>query len=239
MPTDNMMTLKQQVVNQFDPNDKRCLEGKTILPSMVGEYVHYMIRFENLGTASAVNIVVKDEIDTTKFDMSTFVPLGGSHDYYVRTVGDGNTVEFIHKDIFLDFNDATNDGYVLFKIKTLPTLNEGDIFSNDAEIYFDFNAPIVTNDFVTSVNATASIGSNEDVTVKVYPNPTNGVVNISASSGIKAVAVIDLQGRLLSRTDFISSDLTQNVDLSATGSGVYFLKVESLKGTSVQKVVVE
>ncbi len=124
------------------------------------------------------------------------------------------------------------------KLKRCPHLIEGDIFSNDAEIYFDFNAPIVTNDFVTSVNATASIGSNEDVTVKVYPNPTNGVVNISASSGIKAVAVIDLQGRLLSRTDFISSDLTQNVDLSATGSGVYFLKVESLKGTSVQKVVV-
>ncbi len=239
MPADNTMTLLQTVVNSFDPNDKTCLEGKQISEFQVGEYVHYMIRFENLGTASAVNIVVKDQIDTTKFDMSTFVPLGGSHDYYVRTVGDGNTVEFIHENIFLDFNDAANDGYVLFKIKTLPTLVDGDTFSNDAEIFFDFNAPIVTNNETTTVNNILSNQEVEDRTVKLYPNPTNGVVNISASGGIKAVAVIDLQGRLLSRTDFISRDLTQTVDLSANGSGVYFLKVESVKGTSVQKVVVE
>jgi hypothetical protein len=233
------MTLEQEVVNSFDPNDKRCLEGKTILPSMVGEYVHYMIRFENTGTASAVNIVVKDEIDTTRFDMSTFVPLGGSYDYYVRTVGDGNTVEFIHEDIFLDFDDATNDGYVLFKIKTLPTLIEGDTFSNDAEIFFDFNAPIITNDFLTTVNTTASIGSVEDISIKVYPNPTNGLINLTAFSGIKSVSVIDLQGRLLSKIEYISSDLNQNLDLSGNGSGVYFLKVESDAGFSVKKVVVE
>jgi hypothetical protein len=239
MPLDNTMTLQQEVVNSFDPNDKRCLEGKTILPSMVGEYVHYMIRFENTGTASAVNIVVKDEIDTTRFDMSTFVPLGGSHDYYVRTVGDGNTVEFIHENIFLDFDDATNDGFVLFKIKTLPTLVEGDTFSNDAEIFFDFNAPIVTNNETTTVNSTASIGSVEDVSIKVYPNPSNGIVNLSASSSIESVTVIDVQGRQLSRTNFVSRDLVQNIDLSGNGSGIYFLKVQSEVGVSVFKVVVE
>jgi hypothetical protein len=70
-PADNTMVLNQTVVNSFDPNDKTCLEGKTIEPSMVGEYVHYLIRFENTGTASAIHVVVKDAIDLTKFDIAT------------------------------------------------------------------------------------------------------------------------------------------------------------------------
>ncbi|MEP6430309.1 MAG: hypothetical protein ABJ033_05920, partial [Nonlabens ulvanivorans] len=97
MPADNVMVFDQTVVNSYDPNDKTCLEGETIDPADVGEYVHYMIRFENTGTASAVNIVVKDEIDLTQFDISTLIPLGGSHDYYTR-IREGNVVEFIHED---------------------------------------------------------------------------------------------------------------------------------------------
>jgi len=77
-PTDNTFTLNQTVVNSFDPNDKTCLEGATIPPSAVGKYVHYMIRFENKGTAEAQNVVVKDMIDTSKFDISSLVVTQGS-----------------------------------------------------------------------------------------------------------------------------------------------------------------
>ncbi|RXR28525.1 T9SS C-terminal target domain-containing protein, partial [Flavobacterium piscinae] len=55
-PTDNTFTLNQTVVNSYDPNDKTCLEGNTISPEMVGEYVHYIIRFENTGTFAAENV---------------------------------------------------------------------------------------------------------------------------------------------------------------------------------------
>ncbi len=83
-PTDNSFSLNQTVVNSFDPNDKTCLEGNTITPEMVGKEVHYMIRFENTGTANAENIVVKDMIDTAKFDITSLVPLDGSHPFITR-----------------------------------------------------------------------------------------------------------------------------------------------------------
>ena len=35
-PNDNIVALNQTVVNSYDPNDKTCLEGTTITPSMVG-----------------------------------------------------------------------------------------------------------------------------------------------------------------------------------------------------------
>ena len=49
-PIDNTFTLNQTVVGSYDPNDKTCLEGNKIKPELIGQYVHYMIRFENTGT---------------------------------------------------------------------------------------------------------------------------------------------------------------------------------------------
>ena len=65
-PNDNTAVLNQVTINGLDPNDKTCSEGTTVSPSTVGQYVHYVIRFENTGTANAQNIVVKDMIDTAK-----------------------------------------------------------------------------------------------------------------------------------------------------------------------------
>jgi hypothetical protein len=81
-------------------------------------------------------------IDLAKFDIATLVPLKSSHDFFTRI--NGNKVEFIFENINLDFNDATNDGYVVFKIKTKPTLVVGNTFTNNANIYFDYNFPITT-----------------------------------------------------------------------------------------------
>ena len=77
-PIDNTSNLIQTLVNSLDPNDKTCTEGATISPAKVGQYVHYTIRFQNDGTANAQNIVIKDIIDTTKFNISSLVPLNGS-----------------------------------------------------------------------------------------------------------------------------------------------------------------
>lgn len=238
MPADNTMIFDQTVVNSYDPNDKTCLEGETIEPTVVGEYVHYMIRFENTGTASAVNIVVKDEIDLSQFDITTLIPLGGSHDYYTR-VRDGNVVEFIHENINLDFNDATNDGHVLFKIKTLNTLTEGDSFDNTAEIYFDFNFPIITNTETVTVMTTASIGETTDDSISVYPNPAKDFITVSSVNNLKSATLIDVNGRILSQTNFTGNTMEQRISLENLTSGVYFVTIQSNLGQKVEKVIVE
>ena len=50
IPIDNIFNLTQTVVNSYDPNDKTCLQGKTVSSEVIGEYVHYLIRFENTGS---------------------------------------------------------------------------------------------------------------------------------------------------------------------------------------------
>lgn len=229
-PIDNVIPLQQIVVNSFDPNDKTCLEGTSITPDMIGKYVHYMIRFENTGTFPAENIVVKDMIDATKFDVASLIPLNASHDYTTRITG--NKVEFIFENINLPFEDATNDGYIVFKIKTLPTLALGDSFSNSASIYFDYNFPIVTDPAVTTFATLATQDFVFNNYLTVYPNPTNDVLNLTAKQAIelKSMSVYNVVGQLVLSVP--NAKGVSTIDVSNLTVGTYFLKVVSDKGTS-------
>src|SRR5690606_15190224 len=211
---DNTFTLNQTVVNSYDPNDKTCLEGNTITPDLIGEYVHYLIRCENTGTAEAVNVVIKDIIDTTKFDINSLIITDSSHSMETRI--NSNIVEFIFENINLPFDDANNDGYVAFKIKTLPTLAVGDVFENDAEIYFDYNSPIITNKFQTNIENTLGLnklgGFNH--ILKIYPNPAENHVLIESQEPIKSLSIYDISGRLITINSYLKSKLSIDISIN-------------------------
>jgi len=234
-PTDNTFTLDQTVVGSYDPNDKTCLEGTTITPSEVGKYVHYIIRFENTGTFPAENIVVKDLINLAKYDIATLVPLNSSHDFYTRI--NGNKVEFIFENINLDFNDATNDGYVAFKIKTKPTLVVGNTFSNNANIYFDYNFPITTNTYTTTVAALSTQDFDFGTYFTLYPNPAKDVLNIQTKQDlpINSIEIYNQLGQIvLAVTNTITS-----IDVTDLASGTYFVKINTEKGSTNAKFMKE
>ena len=232
---DNISALKQIVVGSYDPNDKTCLQGETITPSEVGKYVHYLIRFENTGTYPAENIVVKDMIDLDKFDIATLVPLKSSHDFFTRI--NGNKVEFIFENINLDFNDATNDGYVLFKIKTKPTLVLGNTFSNNANIYFDYNFPIATNTYTTTVAALSTQDFDFGNYFTLYPNPAKDVLNIQTKQDV-AVNSIEIYNQLGQIVMAITNALN-TIDVADLASGAYFVKINTEKGSANAKFVKE
>ena len=235
-PNDNTFVLNQTVVNSYDPNDKTCLEGLSISPSMVGDYVHYLIRFENTGTYPAENIVVKDDIDITKFDISTLVPLSSSHNFVTR-ITNTNRVEFIFENINLPFDDANNDGYVAFKIKTKPTLVVGDTFSNTANIYFDYNFPITTNTYVTTVQTLGHQDFEFSSVFSLSPVPTKEVLTITAKESVvmTSVSIYNTLGQLVQ----VHTNPNESIDISGLSSGNYFIKVISDKGSSTGKFIKE
>ena len=230
---DNTFNLNQTVVNSYDPNDKTCLEGETIDPDMIGKYVHYMIRFENTGTFAAQNIVVKDIIDTTKFDILTLQMTDTSHSC-VTKISDNNKVEFIFENINLPFDNATNDGYVVFKIKTKPNLVIGNTISNSANIYFDYNFPIVTN----TATSTFQTPLQNDTFVfdnyfSIYPNPADNILNISSklSTEISSLSIYNVLGQLVQT----NTKPSKSIDVSDLKTGNYILKVVTAAGVSSTK----
>ena len=52
---DNTFNFDQTVIGAYDPNDIQVLEGDEIYESETDNYLHYVIRFQNVGTASAIN----------------------------------------------------------------------------------------------------------------------------------------------------------------------------------------
>lgn len=235
-PDNNVSTLRQVVVNSFDPNDKTCLAGPTIGPEQVGKFVNYMIRFENTGTAAAQRVIVTDRIDTAKFDISTLTPVNSSHPFTTR-IYDGNRVEFIFENIQLGFTDETNDGYVVFKIKTVPTLVVGDTFSNSAAIYFDFNYPIFTNDATTEVQVLGTENFDWQKSFAVFPNPMHDELTVKSLAETVAtkIEVFNTLGQLVISVVQPSSE--EIVDVSRLAAGNYFVKMHSSQGIGVAKVV--
>ncbi len=234
-PADNTFTLDQIVVGSYDPNDKTCLQGETEEVSIVGEYVHYMIRFENTGTFAAQTVRIEDIIDTSKFDISTLIPLQASHSFYTKI--NGNLVEFVFDNINLDYNAPNNGGYIAFKIKLLPTLTIGDTFSNSSNIYFDANPAIITNTYTTTIVAALANQSFSENEFTIYPNPASSILNIQSKNDleIQSVEIYNILGQIV----LAVSNNTNAIDVSSLISGTYFIKVNTENGSINTRFVKE
>lgn len=232
-PDDNNFNFQQTVVGSFDPNDITCLEGNTIPSSMVGKYLHYIINFENTGTAPATNIVVEMEINPDDLDISSLQLQNTSHSSYTKITG--NKVEFMMKDINLA---ALAHGNIALKIKSKNTLVSGDSISNKANIYFDYNYPVETNEAVTTIsNATLQTTDLvKNSTINIFPNPTKGDVNIEANSKIKSVEIYDAQGRIVQKQIGINAEKTK-LSIHNANSGMYIFKIITEKETVTKKVI--
>lgn len=226
---DNRINFKQTVVGSYDPNDKTCIEGDVVGAEVIGNYVHYLIRFENTGTFTAENIVVKDIIDYTKFDINTLTPTSSSHPF-VTKISNSTIVEFIFENIQLPFDDANNDGYVAFKIKTLPSLSIGDTFSNNANIYFDYNFPIGTNTTLTTIQNLNKPDFEFTDYVTLYPNPANSKLNFKVKKdlNISSINIYNSLGQLV----LVATNPNEFIDVSQLKTGNYFVKIISNLGFS-------
>lgn len=234
-PYDNRFELKQTVVGAYDPNDKTCLEGDTVLPEMAGAYVHYLIRFENTGNYPAENIVIIDNIDPESFDVSSLQPLHGSHPYTIYI--ENNEVQFRFENIQLaGMPSEDRHGYITFKIKLKPTLQLGDTFSNKASIYFDYNWPVITNDAITTLAIPLNNpGSSFKNNITLYPNPVKDYLNLAVGNNgiIDSAEIYNLAGQVI-----LTHTLQGNkIDTSALSNGSYFIKVQTDKGSAYGRFV--
>lgn len=231
---DNTFLYHQTVVGAFDPNDITCLEGDIVPPSQIGNYLHYFIRFENTGTAEAENIVVKTDIDPSQFDIASLQILSTSHGAYIRM--NGNRIEFIFQNIALE---SGGHGNILLKLKSNSTLKIGDSVANKANIYFDYNFPVETNNVETIFQSLRISNPILDSLLSIYPIPVSEVVNIKSNSNIniKTIELYDIQGRLL-QTQLVNSVSTE-LNLLQRANGMYFIKINTDAGTKVEKLVKE
>jgi uncharacterized repeat protein (TIGR01451 family) len=235
--TNNVYDFCYNVVNSYDPNMKE-VYPVNVLPGY-DDWFTYTIHFQNTGNAPAFNIRLRDTLDT-QLDLNTFEVLGYSHPANVGVSGNILTVRF--NNIMLP--DSTSDyegsmGYFQYRIKPFPNLPNGSQISNTAYIYFDYNAPIITNttenNFDITVSAT-NLKLNQE-TFEIYPNPSTGIFTFKDAKNIQRVEVYNLMGQEIAV--FVGDNtnkVSKQINLSNYSKGIYFAKIN---GSVVLKLVKE
>ena len=222
--TNNTATLAQTVVNSYDPNDVTCLQGNFITAAQATNYLYYVIRFQNTGTASAVNINVTNEMDNF-LDWNSIVPLAASNSYEL-SVNNSNILNFKFANINLPSSitdEPGSHGWVLYKIKPKSSFGVGNVIQNTAKIYFDYNAPIITNTYPTQISTVLATNEKRNQEISIYPNPAKDKIFIKNVKNITGIKIYDSTGKVV-RSNKTNSDL---VNVSNLPKGIYFMEIVS------------
>ncbi|CAN5535917.1 hypothetical protein BH10BAC1_BH10BAC1_03940 [soil metagenome] len=158
----------------------------------------------------------------------------------------------------------SNTGWGTFSCGLLPLTGStvaGTFASGEAAIVKSISNRMIVFGYLSDVSASSdlyetAISSLEAVTAEVpsiespsfvssiYPNPANNFVNVSITgspSGIIEISIVDLQGKVVSKT--VSDNLTLNyntkINTENIAKGLYYLNIKSAKGLVVNKLTIQ
>lgn len=208
-----------------------CLEGNTVDVSQIGKYLHYVINFTNTSTQTINDINIINEFDESKFDMSSLQILYAYHPLKMQSKNNKVKSTFLNADI----GGPGGHGGILLKIKTNDNLTSGSSVLNNANVFYDYNNPTITNNEETVFENLGVNSITKDSKVLIYPNPTNSIININSYNEIKNIEIYDISGRLIQYS--IVNNLNSIINLSERSKGIYFVKVVTTEGILVEKII--
>ncbi|MFK7807474.1 MAG: T9SS type A sorting domain-containing protein, partial [Saprospiraceae bacterium] len=224
----------QENIGSFDPNDKlaypKGYEEEHFIEANTD--IEYRIRFQNTGTDTAFLVTIIDTLSSF-LNPATVRPGASSHPYEFSMDGNG-VMKFTFNNIMLadsNTNEPASHGFVKFKISQRADNPIGTMIHNEADIYFDSNEPIRTNDAWHTIGENfITVSANEipDSYIQItnYPNPfvtqTTFEVNGEEYSDI-TLRVHDVTGRTLRQEEFDGSTL--NFQRGNLNTGLYFYEI--------------
>ena len=180
------------IVNSYDPNDKQvypqgiCTDKFTKRSDLP---LTYTIRFQNTGNAPALNVRIADSLSSLLNRRSLRV-VGSSHPMVVDTTANNNVINFRFNNINLPdsaSNPEGSQGYVIFELSEIAAHTDTSRISNKSYIYFDTNAPIITNTVKNTIVNTLPLCSptNPNPPIADCQLPTNLRTEILSSTRVK------------------------------------------------------
>ncbi len=235
-PSNNEVMACYSIVNSHDPNIKE-VYPINVAPGF-HDWLTYTIHFQNTGNAPAFNIMLKDTLDN-ELDLTTFQVTDYSHTNTTNLNGRILTVNF--QNIQLPDSSSNPEGsigFIQYRLKPKATWARPYKIKNTAYIYFDFNAPIVTNTTLNSIlDIATSIAEEKESIVSVYPNPTNGLFTIELNTKEKQnLQLFDMAGNIvLSQT---IENGKANIDANYLAAGIYNISIKGNTSVINQKLVI-
>jgi hypothetical protein len=124
---------------------------------------------------------------------------------------------------------------VKFHIKQRRDVPNGTVIKNRAAIYFDYNDPIITNETFHTIGENWAVilpnkeVANENLEVKIFPNPFSESARIEAQLSEKhnnlIFNLLDANGRVIRSENFSENAL--DFQRNSLQSGFYFYEIRS------------
>ena len=114
-----------------------------------------------------------------------------------------------------------------------------DTLMNATDAKFEIKSGVGTITFLKDegISTNSRIVANE-ISLNIYPNPVQGMLNIDAAKPISAVRLYNLSGKMVKT--FRAPDYATTIDLSSLISGLYFVEVQfTNKNSCWRKIVVK
>lgn len=225
-PSNNADTVLSPVTGSYDPNNKTVSpEGDLSVNTVAaGLDLKYTINFQNTGSDTAFTVVITDTMSTL-LDLTTFELLSSSHPVVINL--QGRQIWFRFYNINLpdsNVNELLSHGNIRYRIRPLNTCQPGDIISNTASIYFDFNQPVITNTTNNEVVLPASVEEIKSSSLYVFPNPaTGGFVSIVADHPIESITIWDITGRKVV-SKIVNGVNSYTLDIRGFKQGTYLIR---------------
>lgn len=229
-----------EVLAAYDPNIKEAFPRGYQDEHYIAKNTEldYVIRFQNTGTATANEVVLVDVL-SEHLDPATIRPGVSSHEYDFEIYGNG-IVKFTFEDIQLPdstANEPESHGFVQFSIQQRSDLPLGTVIENSADIYFDFNPPITTNQTYHTIGEnfiTVDVDEvfDEKVTLKVYPNPFSESATIELNGNREeeySISIYDGIGKLVVTDSFEGNRYV--IKKGNIPSGIFFYEIQNKNGS--------
>jgi uncharacterized repeat protein (TIGR01451 family) len=230
----------RESTNSYDPNDKQALPEGYGAEHFIEKNtaLNYMIRFQNTGTDTAFKVVLVDTL-SERLDAAS-VRLGAASHPYQFDLLQGNILRITFDNILLPHkavNEDGSQGFVQFSIQQAADNPDGTRIENTAAIYFDFNAPVITNQTFHTIGSkfVAVVSTNEALSdlpeLKVFPNPTTDVVSFNTASPLGepvSFTLTDAQGRLVQQRQDVRFPFV--LPRGTLENGTYFFQFSSQNG---------
>ncbi|MEO1384369.1 MAG: T9SS type A sorting domain-containing protein [Bacteroidota bacterium] len=114
----------------------------------------------------------------------------------------------------------------------------GTEIENTAFIYFDFNAPIVTNTVKNTIFRPVSVDFELDTEIQLYPNPNTGFFTLKSKTDLmERVVVYDVMGKEVQRLQTNAKEAM--VDLTQVAGGMYWVEIQTANNRFLHKVMIE
>ena len=226
---DNEFTFSHVILDSVKSNYMMCLNGNVLQVKKKNLPINYLIDYEDKINLQEKNVVIKQKLDTIKFDAKSV---------QIIQISKPAKIDIIDNNIYyyIEYKSGEHKhGNILLRYSQFKENNTKDTLVEKADIYFGNHSPIGTNTEITILKEKllAEIkGLKIDQSIKIFPNPSNGLFSLTSASQLKEVEIYDINGRIIQ--SMIGNEYNKiMLDISSFESGIYLLKIISSSGVNI------